>query len=358
MFLDNVFFKKKKINGVKKEKLLPDNNKFDNENSFTSDENISFNLNINKEIGENSKSSSKNNSKLFLFHKSIDNSTIKSNNTSFNESLNQSTSYANLIKAPALNFSVIHNLNNSLNEGDKSSLSILNNTMNIELEKNNVKTKADLKIRTVIRGIKKQSKYDFLKNYKPTKNLKISEIISNSTKTKKEIARERKANIIIKEDLENYMSFYKNNNNKKKKYNWSMVEQLMIKIKLDIVDIINGYLIACDDLVSSKKFIPMMNEYIKNIIHHYKYNYLTSKNFADIHKKILQLIYSVKNIKVYDSIKFEILGKLLNILLNNKLFFVYDFNIFREADEKTKSNIKKVLIYCDYGKNLFSQIHI
>ena len=358
MFLDNAFFKKKKINGVKREKLLPDNNKFDNENSFTSDENISFNLNINKEIAENSKSSSKNNSKLFLFHKSIDNSTIKSNNTSFNESLNQSTSYANLIKAPALNFSVIHNLNNSLNEGDKSSLSILNNTMNIELEKNNVKTKADLKIRTVIRGIKKQSKYDFLKNYKPTKNLKISEIISNSTKTKKEIARERKANIIIKEDLENYMSFYKNNNNKKKKYNWSMVEQLMIKIKLDIVDIINGYLIACDDLVSSKKFIPMMNEYIKNIIHHYKYNYLTSKNFADIHKKILQLIYSVKNIKVYDSIKFEILGKLLNILLNNKLFFVYDFNIFREADEKTKSNIKKVLIYCDYGKNLFSQIHI
>ena len=101
-----------------------------------------------------------------------------------------------------------------------------------------------------------------------------------------------------------------------------------------------------------------MNEYIKNIIHHYKYNYLTSKNFADIHKKILQLIYSVKNIKVYDSIKFEILGKLLNTLLNNRLFFVYDFNIFREADEKTKSNIKKVLIYCDYGKNLFSQIHI
>ena len=358
MLLDNVFFKKKKINVIKREKLLPDNNRFDNENSFTSDDNISFNLNINKELGENSKSNSKNSSRLFIFHKSIDNSTIKSNNTSFNESFNQSFSYANLIKAPAMNFSVIHNLNNSVNEGDKSSLSIHNNTINVELEKNNMLTKVDLKIKTIIRKIKKESKYDFLKNYKPTKSLKISEIVSNSTKTKKEMARERKVNIVIKEDLENYILFNKKNTNIKKKYNWSMVEQLIIKIKTDIVDIINGYLIACDDLISSKKYIPLMNEYIKNIIHHYKYNYLTSKNFAEIHKKILQLIYSIKNIKVYDSIKFEILGKLLNILLKNRLFFVSDFNTFREAEEKTKANIKKVLNYCDYGKNLFSQIHI
>ena len=357
--LDNIYFKKKKINVIKREQLLPDNNRFDNENSYTSDENLSFNLNINKEIGGNSKNNSKNSSKLFLFHKSIDNSTIKSGNTSLNESLNQSSSYLNLIKAPALNFSVIHNLNNSVNnDNDDKSLSILNNTMNIELEKNHNLKKTDLKIRTIIRGIKKQSKFDFLKNYKPTKNLKLSEIVSNSIKTKKEIAKEKKVNVLIKEDLENYISFYNRNKGKKIKYDWSMIEQLMIKIKLDIVDIINGYLISCDDLVSSKKYIVITNEYINNIIHHYKYNYLTSKNFAGIHKKILQLILSFKNIKIYDSIKFEILGKLLNILLKNRLCFVYDLNLFREADEKTKSNIKKVLIYCDYGKTSFSQIHI
>ena len=137
--------------------------------------------------------------------------------------------------------------------------------MNIELEKNHNLKKTDLKIRTIIRGIKKQSKFDFLKNYKPTKNLKLSEIVSNSIKTKKEIAKEKKVNVLIKEDLENYISFYNRNKGKKIKYDWSMIEQLMIKIKLDIVDIINGYLISCDDLVSSKKYIVITNEYINNI---------------------------------------------------------------------------------------------
>ena len=141
------------------------------------------------------------------------------------------------------------------------------------------------------------------------------------------------------------------------KYNWSMIEQLIIKIKVDIVDIINGYLLACNDL-STKKYIIISNEYIKNIIHYYKYNYLTTKNFNNIHKKILQLFFSFRSIKIYDTFKFEIIGKLLNVLLSNKLFFVNDFYIFRQADEQTKSNIKKILIYCDYGNNLFSQIHL
>ena len=364
---DSVYFKKKKVNIIKKEELLPDNKRFDNENSFISDnENISFNLNINKEIGEDSKNISKNTSRLFLFHKSIDNSTIKSNNTSLNESLNQSSSYAYLIKAPALNYSVIHNnLNNSINNNNDTSLSMIsNNTINIELDKNIINKKNDFKIRTIIRGVKKQSKYDFLKNYKQNKNLKISEILTNNLKSKKEIEREKKVNIIIKEDLENYISFYKknnnknnNNNNKKMKYNWSMIEQLIIKIKVDIVDIINGYLLACNDL-STKKYIIISNEYIKNIIHYYKYNYLTTKNFNNIHKKILQLFFSFRSIKIYDTFKFEIIGKLLNVLLSNKLFFINDFYIFRQADEQTKSNIKKILIYCDYGNNLFSQIHL
>ena len=355
---DNVYFKKKKTT-IKREKLLPNNNKFDNENSFTSDnDNISFNLNINKEIRD-SKNNSKNTSRLFLFHKSIDNSTIKSksSNTSLNESLNQSSSFINLIKTPALNFSVINNLNQSINNGDKSFSHILNNTINIELDKYNINKKNNLKIRTVIRGVKKQSKYDFLKNYKHNK-IKISEILDKKPKSKKEIEQEKKANLIIKEDLENYILFYKNNKNKKNKYNWSMMELLIIKIKLDIVDIINGYLNACDDIINSKKYIPLVIEYINNIIHHYKYNYLTNKNFNNIHKKIIQLLLSVKYIKIYDSTKFEIMGKLLHSFLKNKLFFLNDFYIFRQADEQTKTNLKRILIYCDYGNNLFSQIHL
>ena len=360
---DNIYFKKKNINVIKREKLLPDNKKFDNENSFTSDnDSISFNLNINKELEDNSKNSSKNNSKIFLFHKNIDNSGIKSqsNNSSMMD-MNQSFLNNNLVKTSALNFSVIHNnLNHSIDNNDNELSFISNNTINIELDRNRINgfKKNKLKIRTIIRGVKKQSKYDYLKGYKKDKKLKLSEIIKKPVKTKKEIDRERKVNLIIKEDLENYLVYYKNKKDNKKKYNWSTIEQLMIKIKLDMIDIIEGYLKACDEVIYAKKYVIIANEYIKNIIQHYKYNYLTNKNFNNIHNKIFQLFLSINNIKIYDSIKFEILGKLLELLINNNIFFVNDLYFFRQSDEQTKSNIRKIIINCSIAKKTFSKMPI
>ena len=352
---DNLLFKKKILDINKTtENILPDNKKFDNESSFTSDD-ISLNLNINKEIKKDLTNNSNNSSKLFLFQKSIDNSTNKalSNNTSINEKLNQSTSsYVNLNKATALNYSVINNnLNNSYNNDDNSSSMISNNTVNLDLDKNNIK-KNTFKIKTVIRGVKKRSKHDFLKNYNPNKQLTLGEIFKNSQQSKKEIEREKKINILIKEDLENYILFYKRRGkNKDKKYNWSMLEQLIIKIKVDVMDIINGYLKACDELYTKKEYIIIMDEYIRNIIEHYRYNYLTKNNFNNIHNKLLRLLFSVKNIKIYDSIKFEILGKLLKTLLDNNIFFINDLQILKKADEKTKSNLRKVLMYFNNKKN-------
>ena len=356
---DKILFKKKILNinknenilseNKKNENILPDNKKFDNESSFTSDD-ISFNLNINKEIGKE-KNSSNNSSRLFLFHKSIDNSTNKtqSNNTSINENLNQSTSYANLKKATALNFSVINNLNNSYNNDDNSSSMISNNTVNIDLDKNIMKK---FKIKTVIRGIKKKSKHDFLKNYNPNKKLTLAEIFKNSQQSKKDIEREKKINLLIKEDLENYILFCKRRGkNKDKKYNWAVLEQIIIKIKVDVMDIINGYLKACDELYTKKGNIIIMNEYIKNIIEHYRYHYLTQNNFNNIHNKLLRLLFSVKNIKIYDSIKFEILGKLLKSLCDNNIFFINDLQILKKADEQTKSNLRKILSYFNNNRN-------
>ena len=342
---DKIYIKKKKIlqNIMRKEKHLPEEKKFDNELSIDSlDNDLSLNLNINK-----IKNESNNNSKIFKYYnnnKSIDTSTIKSqsNNTSINEGMNKtSSSFYNMIKTNALNFSINNNLNSSNNE-DLSIIS--NNTMNLEIDKFHNTKKNNFKIRTIIRGIKKKSKHDFLKNFK-NKNVKISDLLKKHIKTKKDIDKEKKVNSIIKEDLENFVLFYKDkiNDNKKIKYDWSMIEQLMIKIKLDIVDIILGYLKACEEVVDSKKIVTVATEYIKNIIYHYKYNYLTNKNFNNIHNKILKIYLSVKDIKVHDSIKFNIYGKLLYVLMNNELFFLNDLNILKQADEQTKNNIKKIL---------------
>ena len=342
---DKIYIKKKKIsqNIMRKERHLPEEKKFDNELSIDSlDNELSFNLNINK-----IKNESNNDSKLLKYYnnnKSIDTSTIKSqsNNTSINEGMNKtSSSFYNMIKTNTLNFSINNNLNSSNNE-DLSMIS--NNTMNLEIDKFHNTKKYNFKIRTIIRGIKKKSKHDFLKNFK-NKNIKISDLLKKHIKTKKDIDKEKKVNSIIKEDLENFVLFYtdKINDNKKIKYDWSMIEQLMIKIKLDIVDIILSYLKACEEVVDSKKRVIIVTEYIKNIIHHYKYNYLTNKNFNNIHNKILKIYLSVKDIKIYDSIKFDIYGKLLYVLINNQLFFLSDLNILKQADEQTRSNIIKIL---------------
>ena len=125
-----------------------------------------------------------------------------------------------------------------------------------------------------------------------------------------------------------------------------------------MIDIIEGYLKACDEVIYAKKYVIIANEYIKNIIQHYKYNYLTNKNFNNIHNKIFQLFLSINNIKIYDSIKFEILGKLLELLINNNIFFVNDLYFFRQSDEQTKSNIRKIIINCSIAKKTFSKMPI
>ena len=342
-------FIKKQIlhNNFKKEKgkcLLEDNNKFDNEKNISPENNISINLNIN-ELNNKKDNDSRDNSKIFKFNKSISNSSIKtiSNNTSINETLNKTSSNFNIVKSSILNFG----LNNNLNKSNNSELSMFsNNTINIELDKKH--SIKNFKIRTIKRGVKKKSKNNFLKNYKKNKNINISELMKSTERTQKDIARDKKVDLIIKEDLENFLIFYKDNlqnndNNKKQKYDWSMVEQLMIKIKLDIVDIINSYLKACNEVVDSKRSIIIVNEYIKNIIHHYKYNYLNNINYDIIHNKILKLFLSIKDIKIYDSIKFEIYGKLLLTLYSNELFFINDLNVIKQADKQTVTNFIKII---------------
>ena len=114
----------------------------------------------------------------------------------------------------------------------------------------------------------------------------------------------------------------------------------------------------CSDLIYTKKYFIIIIEYIKNIIQHYKCNYLTDINFNNIHIKVLKLFLSVNDIKIYDNIKYKILGSLLYISINNSLFFINDFNIFKQANEQIKDKIKKVINNCDNSKSFLSKIEI
>ena len=250
-----------------------------------------------------------------------------------------------LMEASAKNFFIRNELNSSLN--DEHYLN-LNNTVDIELEDiNNTAKKIGNKItiRTIIKKIKR--KKNLKKNFEKNNNIiNINELMKKEIKTKEQIKKEKKVNSILKEDFENFIIFY-NLNKTNKKYDYSMIELLMIKIKLDIAEIIKAYLKSCEEIITDNKYINIGNIYIKNIIQHYKNNYLTNKNFDEIHKKIIILFANIKEINIDINFKYQILMGLIDILLNEELFFVSDFDVLKQTDDDNKNNIKKILENCE-----------
>ena len=130
-----------------------------------------------------------------------------------------------------------------------------------------------------------------------------------------------------------------------------MVELLMIKIKLDIGDIIQAYLIACEDIINGDDLILIGNDYINNIIQHYKNYYLTDKNFEEIHFKILKMFVNLKDLNIELNFKYKALWGLINILINNELFNIYDFDVLKQCDEENKNEIEKILENCTEREN-------
>ena len=258
-----------------------------------------------------------------------------------------------ILEASAKDFYIRNKLNSSFNDGN-SLKNYEHNTIDIELDENNESARKSINkivIRTVIKKIKRKNIKELLNNKfnkNKNNNINIELLKKEIVKTKEQIKREKKVNAILKEDFENYITYYKGNitNNKNKKYDWSMVELLMIKIKLDIVDIIQAYLKACEDVINGDDLIVIGNDYINNIIQHYKNNYLTNKNFEEIHIKILKMLVNLKDLNIELDYKYKALWGLVNNLIDNELFYINDFDVLKQCDEENKNEIKKILENC------------
>ena len=269
----------------------------------------------------------------------------------FDKKLTNAPLRGKILDVSAKNFYIRKKLNSSLNDDNNSFNYYNNNTIDIELleeSNNNTATKKNkFIIRTLVKKIKKKAKKEFYfkNNNTNINNININIFNKDIIKTKEQIKKEKKINSILKEDFENYIIYYKENinNNKNKKYDWSMIELLMIKIKLDIGDIINGYLKACEDIIIDEEYIIIGNDYINNIIEHYKNHYLTNNNFEEIHNKLIKIFAYLKEINIDTNFKYKILWGLLNILINNELFFLNDFDILKQTDEENKNEIKNIL---------------
>ena len=177
-------------------------------------------------------------------------------------------------------------------------------------------------------------------------------------KTSKNDKKEKKILSIIKEDLENYISFsFKNQQNKKfvisNKYDFSIIEQLLIKEKIELNNLLGYYLKICFEILDSKDKILFANDYIQNIIENYKRIYINKSNFIQIHEDLLEILVDfvsnphknkIKGIINYENRYIsEIIGALFYSLLVNDLFFVSDLNKFINCEEQTLMNIAKIV---------------
>ena len=258
----------------------------------------------------------------------------------------------------------INSKNNNLNNLIKNS-GFLNNKEEIEKEKNK-----RYQIRSVVKVIKKNKKFKFLSQNKVSKEEedKIKKEISlNKRQTKQDKIRNDKITIILKEDIESFISFYNKKNeenfenNKNKKYNCSIIEQLIIKAKVDLIDIINCFLSICNEIIENKDKLVILNEYINKIIKYYKNNYLNDNNIKTINIKILKILNQIDIICLNNKYKYEILGNLFYQFLNEELFCEEDLDYFENKEKIFIINIAKLIkhiliLFCE-NSQLANECH-
>ena len=249
-------------------------------------------------------------------------------------------------------------------KGSNSNDLIENNNILKDKEEIDKEKKKRIKIRSVIKLIKKNKSFDFLSHniFSKEEESEIKEEIKKE-QTKQEQKKYDKITIIIKEDIENFITFYnkknaennggKNDNNQK--YDWSIIEQLIIKAKIDIIDIINGFLKICNEIIDNRSTLKIWNEYISQIIEHYKKSYLNEKNIKNIRIKILKILKQIDSINISNKYKFDIFGNLFYHFLIEGLFTEEDLNYFENEEQKIVIEIAKMIkfiliLFCENNK--------
>ena len=406
LFNQDINFTKKKIgtssnlNPIRNEKPKKDNKIERNENENTNDSNVNKirvirkkNLlkNLNEKMHNIKKIESNTDTNTNTYKTEINENTINTINNSVPTLTNNINSINNSIptivnniknkndlKTPNKKIKNMYNIRNQRSSSHKmknkkiikkmNNINSINNfcssTTNIKVKLPNSEARRKKYKINVVKRLKiryKKNLSDFSEEKMLINNLNndVNERIGGNNinrkryKTSKNDKKEKKILSIIKEDLENYISFsFKNQQNKKfvisNNYDFSIIEQLLIKEKIELNSLLRYYLKICFEILDSKEKILFANDYIQNIIENYKRIYINKNNFIQIHEDLLEILVDVvsnlnKN-KLKDIINCEnrymcdIIGALFYSLLINDLFFVSDLNKFINCEEQFLNN--------------------
>jgi hypothetical protein len=193
-------------------------------------------------------------------------------------------------------------------------------------------------------------------------NINIDESLLDNQKIMNNINKEKEEDsiiILLKNDIENYVSFltehnitnkqelndYNNQNENSdinNEYDWSISEELIIKTKNELEEIIRCYIEVCIDYVTKEKNIFFCNEYIKNIVNYFSLD-LTKDEIEKIRISMNDLYLNIEDICIDNYFMLEVMGYLLLILLNNNLFYLEDLNKFIGEDKERIIKISQVI---------------
>ena len=252
-----------------------------------------------------------------------------------------------------------------------------NNLKNIINNENNITIPTHLKFKIMNIITKRDNKWDDIsdKLEKEEKNknlpLKIEQSNANYNKMSdkiwnKEINIDDVNKSIIEEDLVNYISYFTEENNKgqiniknniDKSYNWKIIEELVNNKNYGLEAIINYFISVCVNVVYDNNQLVISNDYIKNIIEYYVNN--ISKQAKDsIHNQMIKTFLNINEYVNKNQNMFKILGNLLYILIDNKLYHIKYFNHYLKLEKQAQINMAIITRYCIISSGKFAKKYL
>ena len=171
---------------------------------------------------------------------------------------------------------------------------------------------------------------------------------------------------LIEEDIINYISYFSEETNKgkiniksyvDKSYNWKIIDELVNNKKFGLESIINYYISICSSFDYDDNKIILSNDYIKNIIEFYANN-LPKKAIESIQNEMIKTFSNIDNIVEQNKEMYKILGNLLFVLIDNKLFQIKFFNNYLKVDKKTQINLAIITKYCIISSKKFAKKYL
>ena len=169
--------------------------------------------------------------------------------------------------------------------------------------------------------------------------------------------------LIIQEDLNNYISYFseKGDNGQTiiktevdKSYNWKIIDDLINKKDNGLSFIINNFIKACSKIITKENQVILSNDYIKNIIEYY-INNLSKEEIGVVQNEMIKTLLNINDVINKNQFMYKILGNLLFILIENKLYHIKDFNNYLKVENNTKINLAIITRYCIISAGKFAK---